>query len=322
MDRFDRIYALHKIISNAHYPVSRKTIQEKLECSRATFTRIVEDLRDFLGAPIVYDRKYNGYCYDQQGEHPYELPGLWFNASEIHALLVCQELLRNVEPGFLDESIRPLRKRVDDILTAEHISSNGFEKRIKILRMAHRTPLDGVFQIVAEAAVQQKRLLVKYHGRERNGKTEREVSPQRLVYYRDNWYLDGWCHLRNGLRSFSVDRILDVQATPREAKQAPEKKLDDYFTTSYGIFSGKPGAVAVLRFSETASPWVASERWHPDQQEEYVDGRLELKIPFSDARELLHDILKYGEQVEVLSPESLRNIVIGRLEKALKQYMS
>ena len=90
MDRFDRIYGLHRIFRSARRPVSRKTLEEKLECSRATVNRAIEDLRDLLWAPLRYDRERNGYYDDEKdGEHPYEQPRLWFNASELYALLAC-----------------------------------------------------------------------------------------------------------------------------------------------------------------------------------------------------------------------------------------
>ncbi|MGK7345350.1 MAG: helix-turn-helix transcriptional regulator [Candidatus Nitrospinota bacterium M3_3B_026] len=320
MNRFDRIYALHRILRDSRYPVSRKAIQERLECSRATFTRIVEDMRDFLCAPIVYDRERNGYYYADSGEHPYELPGLWFNASEIHALLACQELLKNVEPGLLDQHIKPLRDRIDEILSIKQLATGDVSKRIKILRMTYRTPPEGVFQVIAEATAQRRRVNIFHHGRERGQMTEREVSPQRLVYYRDNWYLDGWCHLRDGLRTFSMDRIRVARVSARKTKNVSGKALDEYFARSYGIFAGKPKGVAHLRFSENVSPWVATERWHPEQEMAWSDERLELKIPYSDPRELVQDILKHGEDVKVIGPPELKMLVIERLSKASSQY--
>ena len=87
MDRFDRIFELNRILQSARHPVSRQRLQQELECSRATIKRIIEDMRLYLNAPIVYDRERNGYRYDQGEGEMYELPGLWFNASELHALL-------------------------------------------------------------------------------------------------------------------------------------------------------------------------------------------------------------------------------------------
>lgn len=108
MDRFDRIFELHKLLSAARRPVPRKTIEERLECSRATAKRIIEAMRDFLNAPIEYDRQANGYYYASQGEGMFELPGLWFNASELQALLTLQQLLTEMEPGLLEQQLGPL----------------------------------------------------------------------------------------------------------------------------------------------------------------------------------------------------------------------
>ncbi len=116
MERFDRIFRLNQILQNARVPVSHKTLEAELECSRATVTRIIEDLRDYLGAPLIYDREANGYRYDGEGEHPYQLPGLWFSEAELHALLTMQQLLADLQPGLLDDQLAPLRERVEVLL--------------------------------------------------------------------------------------------------------------------------------------------------------------------------------------------------------------
>ena len=109
MDRFDRIFELNRILQGARYPVSRQRLEQELECSRATVKRIIEDMRLYLNAPIVYDRELQGYHYDQAEGAMYELPGLWFNASELHALLAVQQLLAGVQPGLLDPHLKPLQ---------------------------------------------------------------------------------------------------------------------------------------------------------------------------------------------------------------------
>ena len=322
MDRFDRIYALHTILSNSKYPVSRKIIQEKIECSRATFARIAEDLRDFLGAPIKYSRKYNGYYYAglEEGQK-YELPGLWFNSSEIYALLTCHELLKNAQPGLLDEHIAPLQKRINEILTIGHHKKSEIGKKIRILKMAFRKVSDEIFQKVASATVEGKQLQITYHGRTRDEDTNRTISPLRLVLYRDNWYLDAYCHLRNALRVFSVDKILKAEQLPKKVKKVSETRLNKHFAESYGIFSGKPKHTAVLRFNKEISNWVSNEQWHPKQEGKFVDsGEYELKVPYSDHLELSMDILKYGSNVEVISPSLLKVHIIKTLEKSLTNY--
>jgi proteasome accessory factor C len=66
---------------------------------------------------------------------------------------------------------------------------------------------------------------------------------------------------------------------------------------------------------------VADEHWHPQQQSLVLeDGSYELRIPYSDPRELIMDILKHGAEVEVIEPASLRQQLQQQLQQALRQY--
>jgi len=162
-----------------------------------------------------------------------------------------------------------------------------------------------------------------YHGRERDRATERVVSPQRLVHYRDTWLLDAWCHLREDLRTFSIDRVREADELAEAAITIPDAELDACFASSYGIFSGRANKSAVLRFSAARARWVADERWHPRQVGQYLtDGRYELRIPYRDERELAMDILRHGAEVEVVAPAELRAEVERRLRGALAHYSS
>ncbi|WP_058556704.1 YafY family protein [Thiohalocapsa sp. ML1] len=323
MDRFDRIFELNRILQASRHPVSRKRLEDELECSRATVKRIIEDMRLYLNAPIVYDREHNGYCYDQREGQMYELPGLWFNASELHALLTVQQLLADVQPGLLEPMLKPLQQRIDALLELQRTGSEGLVGRIRMLQMAarHNAEQGGAFQTVAGALAQRKRLRLKYYSRWRESRDERDVSPQRLVHYRDNWYLDGWCHLREGLRTFALDAIEQAVALDEPALDVDAAALDSHFASSYGIFAGTPQHEAVLCFSATRARYVANERWHRDQQGRPLDdGRYELRVPYSNPAELIMDILKFGPEVEVIAPVGLREAVAERLREALDLY--
>ena len=145
--------------------------------------------------------------------------------------------------------------------------------------------------------------------------------PQRLAHYRDNWYLDAWCHDKKGLRIFAVECIRAVEPLAKAAKTVPESTLNRELASAYGIFAGLPHATAVLRFTAKRARWVAEEIWHPEQQSRRLeDGCYELRLPYSDDRELLMDILKYGADVEVVAPVELREAVRNLLETAANQY--
>lgn len=321
MDKFDRIYALHKLLSAHRYPVPRRQIEEKLECGRATVGRIINYMRDSLGAPLEYDRVHNGWYYDRrEGEHPYELPGLWFNAQELQALAIISELIHELQPGLLDEELRPFTKRINALLASRHFGNDQLTRRLRILGMGARHGGEA-FEKVAEAVLQRKRLAVEYHARSNDQTTRRTISPQRLVRYRDNWYLDAWCHKREDLRSFALERIGQLTLLKTPAREFDEHYLDQYYASAYGIFAGQGDNLAVLRFTPFRARWVAEERWHPRQEGRYLDdGHYELRIPYGHPHELIMDILKYGADVEVVGPPDLRRAVMERLRKALAGY--
>jgi proteasome accessory factor C len=330
MDRLQRIYKLHQAVSLRRHPVSCQTLQDDLECSRATVNRIIQEMRLYFNAPIEYDRQHNGYYYALSDGQTFELPGLWFSETELYALLTTQQLLAHVQPGLLDTQLKPVKERIEKILAARHLGdekhlsgpqSEGISKRVRILRMTGRNVVLECFQIIAGALLQRNSLHINYHGRGNDETSSREISPQRLIHYRDNWYLDAYCHTRNALRSFAVERIIAAKALPQRCRDVPEIQLDAHYASSYGIFAGEPKHTAVLRFTPERARWVADEHWHPQQQGLMLaDGNYELRIPYSDPRELVMDILKHGADVEVISPESLRNAVAEHLQNALGRY--
>jgi proteasome accessory factor C len=321
MDRLQRIYKLHQAISSRRHPVSCQTLQDDLECSRATVNRIIQEMRLYFNAPIEYDRSHNGYHYALADRETFELPGLWFSETELYALLTTQQLLAHVQPGLLDTQLKPVKERIEQILAVRHLGSEEISTRVRILRMTGRNVALECFQTVAGALLQRNGLHISYHGRGNDETSQREISPQRLIHYRDNWYLDAWCHTRNALRSFAVERIIAAKALPQRCRDVPEKQLDAHYASSYGIFAGKPKHTAVLRFTPERARWVADEQWHPQQQSLVLeDGSYELRIPYADQRELIMDILKHGANVEVISPKSLRNAVAEHLQNALRRY--
>jgi predicted DNA-binding transcriptional regulator YafY len=142
-----------------------------------------------------------------------------------------------------------------------------------------------------------------------------------LVYYKNTWYLDAYCHLRKELRSFAVDGIQKINKTDLKAIDTSDKELDENFTESYGIFSGKATQRAKLRFTPERARWVSVEEWHPNQISTVdKDGFYTLEFDYNQDPELVMDILRHGSEVEVISPLTLRNKVANELKKAAQKY--
>lgn len=318
----ERIYRIDNLL-NERRSISFQELLDRLEVSPATLKRDIAHMRDRLNAPLIFDKEVGGYRYGVQGVGlKFELPGLWFSEGEIHALLTMQHLLNNLDTGgLLGPHIKPLLSRLTAILSTANDDAEQVQKRIKIDAMGSRQVHLEQFQIVGSALLHRKRLVIDYHSRGSDETTTREVSPQRLMHYRGNWYLDAWCHVKHAMRNFSVDAIKKAEIIETLADDIPEAQLNEVLATGYGIFSGKDVQWATLHFTAERARWVADERWHSKQKGEFLkDGTYELKVPYSDHRELIMDILKHGQYVTVVAPESLRHIVAESLKASIANY--
>jgi predicted DNA-binding transcriptional regulator YafY len=322
MDRTERFYKIQALLKRTR-GVTMRELQGTLDVSRSTLCRDLDYLRDRLGVPIVWNPKLQVYRIDGEayGEHQ-ELPGVWFSEREIYALLAMMSLIDQLEPaGLLAPRIAPLKARLNQLLEDGTGSAKEAVRRIRILPIGQRSVDSELFQTMVDALIHRKRLNIRHLGRRTSQVTERDVSPQRLVYYRDNWYLDAFCHLRDNLRSFALDAIEFAVSSDKPAVSVDELTLKAFFEDSYGIFNGKPDKVAKLKFTPFRSQWVSREIWHPQQTGQYLaDGSYQLELPYRMDTELLREILKEGSEVEVLAPESLRQQVARCIVLAEKLY--
>ena len=309
MSETARLYQYRSLLSSRR-AMPKADLMQRLEVSPATLKRDIAKLRDQFGVPIRYDRERAGYVIDGDAD-AVELPGLWFSQDEILALVTIQQLLSQLEPGLLGDKLKPLQSRLAELMQAHGLGGQDVAKRIRIVHAGKRRVKAANFQAVAAATVARQRLRIVHFNRQSGDRLQRDISPQRLVHYRDNWYVDAWCHLRDDLRSFSIDAIAELQVLQDEpAKEVSARAIDDTLGVGYGIFGGRPQAWARMRFTKERARWVEREIWHPQQESRTEpDGSYVLAVPYSDDRELMGDILRFGADVEVLEPVELRRKV-------------
>lgn len=322
MDRSERFHKIIRMLKERRI-VSRDAFLEALEVSRATFKRDLEYLRDRMGAPIAWDAAAGGYLLRDDDGAPanYELPGLWLTAGEIHALLVMEQLLAELQPGLLGPHVGPIKDRIRRLIEVGDHSAEEVARRIRVLEIGARSVEPACFETLATAVLSRRKVTIQHYRRQRGDVFERTVSPQRLVHYRGNWYLDAWCDFRKALRTFSVDAIHGAELLDKPAREVGDESLDKHLGAGFGIFSGSQTQEAVLQFTPERARWVSRETWHPAQEGHFeLDGSWLLKVPYSDPRELVMDILKYGPDVKVLGPPSLVEEVTARVRECAARY--
>jgi len=174
---------------------------------------------------------------------------------------------------------------------------------------------------VLEGCLKKRRLSFTYSSPAAEEKSERTVEPYHLFNYMGTWHTIGYCHLRKEIRDFALSRISEPKVLAESFEIPTEFDFKKYFLSTFGLFKGKSTKEVTIRFTPEKSKWIKDQIWHKDQKVKYLkDGSLELSFPVSDFSEIKREILKHGDEVEVMRPKELRVLIKAEAQKIAKIY--
>ncbi len=192
----------------AHGRMSGAELAQRLEVNVRTLRRYIIMLQD-LGIPIEAERGRNGAYVLSAG---FKLPPMMFTNEEALALTVGLISARRLNLADTDRAIESAGAKLERVMPLELKSRvRALTETITLdLNPASATPpREAVLNIMSSAAQLQQRVHLQYHPSQGED-TERDFDPYGLTYYLQKWYAVGYCHLRQALRSFRLDRITNI----------------------------------------------------------------------------------------------------------------
>jgi predicted DNA-binding transcriptional regulator YafY len=314
---FLRLLEIHHMIEKKRYPNCRK-LAEYFEVSQRTVERDIERLKERFNAPIEYSHFYRGYYYSQ----PYNLPTVFLRPGEAVSLFLGQKLLAqckgtSLEP-YLREAMEKIRKipceagEVDPELLAEGISI-----RVEPLR-GNENEMIKHFDILMMAMGGRRTVTMTYESFQSEQVTTREIDPYHLRFSDGAWYCIGYCHNRQEIRTFALDRILELSPTENKFENPKGFSIDKYLGSSWALERGKPTRI-VVEFDPIVARYVRGRVWHASQEITEMPGRwLRLEITTGSLGEMQRWLMGFGSHARVIEPETLRNEMIAEFKKAAK----
>ncbi len=181
-----------------------------------------------------------------------------------------------------------------------------------------------ILNTVAEAWVSQRRLKIAYLSLPREKAVERVIEPYHIEPAAPGHasYVVGYCHLKKQIRTFKIERIAYAELTPESYTIPSDFDANEFFGSSWGIVvEGEPKTIK-LRITDMETMRIMEETvWHPSQVlEKQKDGSMIMTLRVTDTVELFSWIMGWGERVEVLEPEELREEVVNTAKKMVKVY--
>jgi len=309
-----RLEQLDQILQNRRSPITVEQLMDHLKCSKATVYRRIHELKTHYQAPILQDDEHRFY-YDKQAN--FALPGIRFTAEEAQGLLMAADILNKLQGDNLSAPLARIIQAISDLLAEQGITN---QKLIQFIPTLVRKPQPAIFLTVLTALQKNKKLQIHYRSR-RGNHSQRLVSPQHLSYYKNNWYLDAWCHRQDDLRLFALELIEQATVDIEKAYLHDKQRLREHYANSYGLFAGESKYIARIRIDLDKAPWVNNQIWHSGQKIiQHDDHNLLIEIPYHHSGELMSDILQLGSAAEIIAPNKLRQEIQQELQQNLQQY--
>jgi len=318
---YERFLWFHNEVKSEKYPNSR-VLAEKFELSQKTAQRDIEFIRDRLRAPLVYVADKRGYAYEEKA---YELPGIWITGEELAALFIASRLASTIPDKRLKSSFKSFLQQVVSFCTLDTpFSLDELSERISVKNIEYARVDEATFQMVVDALFYKKALEIYYYSPHKDETTQRVIFPLHLLQYMGSWHVISHCALRGDLRDFALSRIRSINPSPDSLNPdfSPDS-IKEYIRKNFGLLSKDISIEVCLKFSPDIVPYVSEQIWHSEQkQSPHSDGSLCLSFSVADLREVKREVLKYGSQVEVLSPAALREEVKEEIQKMGRIYSS
>ncbi len=288
--------------------------------SRRTIFRDLDVLRQ-AGVPLFYDSQQMRYRIPGT----YFLPPTNFTPEEALALLVlCHELGGSAGLPFLSPA-RSAAVKLESSLPGrlrEHLRS--FSRTVQI-REQPRNPLAGqqsIFETLLQASAHHRCVRIRYDSATEQKEICTKLSPYQLLFSRRSWYVIGRSSIHRSVRTFNVGRIRALELLEDRFQVPRGFSIERYLGNAWHMIPERgPDHHVHLRFSKMVAKNVAEVVWHKTQQVSFnPDGTLDFTATVSGLGEISWWILGYGDQVEVLQPPELRELVAQRIASMAQIY--
>jgi predicted DNA-binding transcriptional regulator YafY len=293
-------------------------LAEQFEVSTKTAQRDIDFMRDRLLCPLQYDSSQKGYYYDDE---TFSLPMVYLSSEELSSLLIARKMLQDISGGAIGHEISSIVEKITNILKKHSVVADAIDNAFSFQLIEYSPAPEAVFKAVLEGCLKKKCLSFTYYSPAAEEKSERTVEPYHLFNYMGTWHTIGYCHLRKGIRDFALSRISDAKVLTKSFKTSADFDFKKYFLSTFGLYKGKSAKEVTLRFTAEKSKWIKDQIWHKDQKIKLLkDGSLEISFPVSDFSEIKREILKHGDEVEVIKPKILRDLIKAEAQKIAKIY--
>lgn len=296
----------------SHHQMSGSQLANRLEISKRSVRRYILMLQD-LGIPIEAERGPEGAYYLGRG---YKLPPLMFNNPEAIALVLGLLVLQAFQLPVEIEAVVGALAKIERVMPETLLEQvRALQEAIIFSAAPPPTLLQPRFvSLLSVAAHKGQRLFLRY-ATFSGDESARLFDPYGIVYHQGYWYTAGYCHLRGDIRTFRIDRMVDIE--PRD--QSFERPMDfDALNYVHTALANMPGTYAVEILLHATIEQVRQVLPPAAGTFEETASGVIWRREVYDLSSVAHLLLRFDFPVTIQQPVELRDKMRQLAEKALR----
>lgn len=270
-----------------------------------------------MGIPIYAERgPYGGFSLVRG----YKLPPLVFTPEEAVAIHLGTSLVGEMWGQLYQESAQGALAKLENVLPDEQRAEIAWARRSLVATGMHRadpSALAPLLEKLRRAAREHRQVDMGNQSTTKAKATQRQIDPYALVHRAGWWYLVGYCHLRQNMRTFRVDRIQNLELLSQTFQMPDDFDIYAYLDSE---FAGQPVIYATMRFAPEGAHIARSNISGWESLDENPDGSVDVVLSAPDLPWLASMALSFANWVTVLEPPELRDLVRDWAQATVEQY--
>ena len=301
--------------------IKAKKIAEFFDISERTVYRDLNTLSSAHFPLSSTTDKGGGYFIEKD----YFLPPLHFTCEEAASILIACKFFRSQKGFPYHKNIQIAMAKIEGILETENKQyMQKIDKKISVFlsKFKDYQQYNTIFQDINKAIMEKRQIKITYYSISSDKITKRNLDPIHLMFRGGFWYLIAFCHFRNEIKMFRIDRIKDLQLTDKIFQVPKEFSLASYMGKSWQVFRGEGEIYQVeIKIFSPASRWVKEEKRHPTQKIIALEkGDILFTAEVCSLSEIKRWILQLGSCAEVIAPEELKKEVTEEIKEMGRRY--
>lgn len=261
---------------------------------------------DEMGIPVYSERGPQGGFSLVKG---YRMPPLVFTVEEAVSVYLGVSLVEEMWGQIYQEAARGALAKLDNVLPDEQRHEVAWAQRSLVGTGMHRADLARIaptLEGLRRAAREHRQVQIHYQSPHRAEQTLRTLNPYVLLHRWGWWYVIGFCHLRQAVRTFRVDRIVEFTLLANLFDPPSDFDLHAYLKSEPQT---QPQVQVTLRFNPQAARIAEEGRTYWETIETQTDGTVIVTFNAPTLQWAASTTLAYGPIVQVIDPPELQNLV-------------